>query len=797
MKFTLSWLKAHLETEASAAELGAALTRIGLEVERLEDPAQALASFVVGHVVKAEQHPNADRLRVCWVETGSGAPVQVVCGAPNARTGMKGVFAPVGAHLPGTGSDLKKGVIRGVESNGMLCSEREIGLSDEHEGIIELPADAPIGQPFTALMGLDDPIFDIAVTPNRPDALGVRGIARDLAAAGLGVLKPWPHHTIRGAFSSPIAWRIAGRNACPFVVGRYFRHVRNRPSPDWLQRRLKAIGLRPISALVDVTNYVTHDLGRPLHVFDADKLAGDLTMRLARDGEEILALDGKTYRLDATMTVIADADDVHGIGGVMGAEPSGCTPETRNIFLEVALFDRLAIAATGRKLGIQSDARYRFERGVDPESARWGAEVAAELIAKLCGGEASETIAAGAMPDRPRPVALRSQRLATFGGLDVPPAETKRILAALGFDTGAVSGDTLQVSIPSWRPDIEGEPDLIEEVLRIYGYDRIPPVSLRGPSLPKTMLTVHQRRTRLARRALASRGLFEAVTWSFMSSKDAAPFVQRRDTTRRLANPISADLDEMRPSILPNLLRAAQRNADRGQKNAALFEIGPQYSGPEPEHQTLVAAGVRQGETARHWAEKARPADAFDGKADALAALEAAGAPPAALATVADAASWYHPGRSGAFKIGNMVLAQFGEVHPRVLRALDVDGPVAAFEVFLDRIPAPRAKSGKARPLLKPSPFQPVERDFAFVVDQSVPAERLLRAAQNADKTLIASADIFDSYAGPGIPAGKKSVAFAVTIQPHARTMTDAEIEAVAAKIIAAVEKQTGGALRS
>jgi len=799
MKLTYSWLKDHLETAASAETIAATLTRIGLEKESFVDAAKDLAPFVVGHVVECAKHPNADKLSVCKVDIGQGAPIQVVCGAPNARQGMKGVYAPPGTHIPGTKLDLKKGVIRGVESNGMLLSERELGLSDDHEGIIDLPGETPIGKPYAEVAGLGDPVIEIKPLANRPDALGIRAIARDLAAAGAGTLKPWRYKAVSGTFKSPIQWRrdLAGaEDACPYVVGRYFRNVKNGPSPDWLKRRLTAIGLRPISALVDITNLVTYDLGRPLHVFDADKLAGDLTMRLAKPGEKILALDGREYTLDGETTVIADAKGVHGIGGIMGGEATGCTPETTNVFLEVALFDPVRVRKSGRALGIVSDARMRFERGLDPESADWGAEVAATLIRELCGGEASEPVAAGAMPDWQRAVPFRLERLETLGGLAVPAPEAKRILAALGFEAKE-NGAAWSVSVPPWRPDIDGEADIVEEVLRIHGYDRIPavPLGLEG-ALPHSAITPQQRRMRLARRALAARGLLEAVTWSFMSSKEA-PLFGGGKPELKLANPISADLDEMRPSILANLLHAVQRNADRGFANAALFEIGPHYASAAPGDQTNVAAGVRQGETPRHWSEPARKVDAFDAKADALAALEAAGAPVNSLQTAAEAPGWYHPGRSGVVKLGTAVLAQFGEVHPRVLTALDVDAPAVAFEVFLERLPPAKAKAGKTRPLLKPSAFQPVERDFAFVVDAAVPAEKLLRAAQNADKALIAGAAIFDAYAGPGIPEGKKSIALAVTIQPVEKTLTDAEIDAIAAKIVAAVTKQTGGVLRS
>jgi len=799
MKFTIGWLKDHLETDATPDAIAKTLTRIGLEVENFTDKAKELAPFVVGFVVECTKHPNADKLNVCKVDIGQGAPIQVVCGAPNARQGMKGVYAAPGTHVPGTKLDLKKGVIRGVESNGMLLSERELGLSDNHEGIIDLPADTPLGKPYAEIAGLGDPVIEIKPLANRPDALGIRAIARDLAAVGLGTLKPWPAAKVPGTFKSPIAWKrdLAGaEDACPYVVGRYFRHVTNGPSPDWLKRRLTAIGLRPISALVDITNFVTYDLGRPLHVFDADKLAGDLTMRLAKPGEKILALDGHEYTLDGETTVIADVKGVHGIGGIMGGELTGCTPETKNVFLEVALFDPVRVRKSGRSLGILSDARMRFERGLDPESANWGADVAAKLVQELCGGEASEIVSAGALPNWQRAVPFRLDRLETLGGLAVPGAEAKRILASLGFEAKE-NGAAWSVSVPPWRPDIDGEADIVEEVLRIHGYDKIPAVPMALPdALPGAAISPQQRRIRLARRALAARGLMEAVTWSFMSSKEA-PLFGGRKPELKIANPISADLDEMRPSALANLLHAAQRNADRGFANAALFEVGPNYASANPGDQAIVASGVRQGETPRHWSEKTRKLDAFDAKADALAALEAAGAPVASLQTAAEAPNWYHPGRSGVLKLGTTVLAQFGEVHPRVLKALDVDAPAVAFEVFLERLPPAKAKAGKARALLKPSAFQPVERDFAFVVDAAVPAEKLLRAAQNADKVLIVATSIFDAYAGPGIPDGKKSVALAVTIQPVEKTLTDAEIDAIGAKIVAAVAKATGGTLRA
>ena len=799
MKFTLSWLKTHLETDAPLEAVVDKLTTIGLEVDTVEDRAAELAAFTVAYVKEARQHPNADRLKVCIVDTGN-EEVQVVCGGPNARTGMKGVFAAVGSYIPGIDTVLKKSKIRGEASNGMLVSEREMGLSDEHEGIIDLPEDAPVGVPFTQVLGLDDPVIDIEITPNRGDCLGVRGVARDLAAAGLGTLKPFETPALGGFGESPIQWRrdlpgdLAG--ACPYVAGKLFRNVTNRASPKWLQDRLRSIGLRPISALVDITNFVTFDLGRPLHVFDADKVKGDLTMRMAREGEEIPALDGKTYRLDPDMVVIADETGPQGIGGVMGGEPSSCTEATTAVFLEVALFDPVRVAATGRRLAIQSDARYRFERGLDPESARWGVEVAAKLITELCGGEASDTTAAGEIPAERREIAFRPERVASLGGLEVALDEQTRILADLGFGVTKTNG-TLSISVPSWRPDVEGEACLVEEVLRIHGFEHLPlsPTTL-DTALPLPALDLGQRREATARTALAWRGMSEAVTFSFLDGAAADLFGGVPDSLR-LVNPISSDLEVMRPAVLPNLITAAARNADRGFGDAALFEVGAQYRDDTPEGQVQVAAGLRAGAWApRHWAAAPRPVDAFDAKGDALAVLEACGAPVQNLQVTRDAPGWYHPGRSGTLRLGPGVLAQFGEVHPRVLRRLELKGPAAAFEVFLEAIPAPRAKDGKARPHLTLSPFQPVSRDFAFVVDAEVPADKLMRAAAGADKELIARVDLFDVYEGKGIGEGKKSLAIAVTLQPTTRTLTDPEIEAVSKKIVDKVAKATGGVLR-
>ena len=801
MKFTLGWLKQHLETDAPLEELAGRLTMLGLEVEEISDPSAALAGFVTAKVVACDRHPDADKLTVCQVDPGDGNHVQVVCGAPNARAGMVGVFAAAGMHVPGTGLDLKRTKIRGVESNGMLLSEREIGISDDHEGIIELPEDTAIGEPAAPALGLADPVIELAITPNRADCLGVRGVARDLAAAGLGKLEPLAAPKVEGTFESPIQWRRdleGNEDACPMVVGRYFRGVENRPSPPWLQQRLEAIGLRPISALVDITNYVTFDLCRPLHVFDADKVAGDLTMRLAKPGEKILALDGISYALEDGMTVIADETALHGIAGVMGGEASGCTEATTNVFLEVALFDPIRTATTGRKLGIESDARYRFERGLDPQSALWGAEVAARLILEFCGGEASELTIAGEMPEWRREISLRPDRLRTFGGVDVSAKRATQILNDLGFEAKSSDGVITAVA-PSWRADVEGEYCLVEEVLRVHGFDQIPVVAMaRETALPEPAINAAQRRVAFAKRTLAVRGMMEAVTWSFTGAREAGLFGGGH-ASLALANPISADLDVMRPSILPNLLAAAGRNADRGNGDVALFEVGPTYRDDTAGGQDTVAAGLRHGRTGpRHWRAEAREVDAYHAKADALAVLEACGAPVANLQVAATAPDWYHPGRSGALMLGpKNALAYFGEIHPRILKRLDLRGPAAAFEVMLDAIPAPKSRDGKTRPALEISAFQPVSRDFAFTLEAEVPADKVLRAAKGADKDLIREAGVFDVYEGDELGAGKKSVAIWVTLQPVARTLTDAEIDAVAARIVAAVEKQTGGTLRA
>jgi phenylalanyl-tRNA synthetase beta chain len=800
MKFTLSWLKDYLETGATLNEITDALTDAGLELEGVENLGETLDAFSVAYVVRAEQHPNADRLRVCQVETKDGM-VQVVCGAPNAKTGMTGIFAPPGTHIPGTGVDLEVGVIRGQESAGMLCSERELMLSDSHDGVIELAEKLPVGTPAADALHLNDPVIDIAITPNRPDALGVYGIARDLAAKGLGTLKPLGIDPVKGTFKSPIDVELkfadGTQDACPLFAGRYIKGVKNGPSPEWLQRRLTAIGLRPISALVDITNFLTYAHGRPLHVFDADKVKGTIHARLAIEGEKIAALDGKEYELDDTMTVIADDNGPEAIGGIIGGEFSGCTGATKNVFIESAYFDPIRTATTGRKLNIMSDARYRFERGIDPEFTPVGVELATRLIMEFCGGEPSEIIIAGAVPDHSRSYPLRKSRVKTLGGIDVAEADQKRILQDLGFAV-TDNGKTLECGVPSWRPDIGGEPDLVEEITRVVGLDNVPNAPMSRPhAVARPVLTVLQKRTVGARRALASLGLCEAVTWSFLPQDQAELFGGGQDALK-LANPISSELSDMRPSLLPNLITAAGRNMARGFGDVGLFEVGQAYAGDTPEDETVRAAGIRRGNSqARHWAGGLREVDAYDAKAYALAALEAAGVPVNSLQVAATAPSWFHPGRSGSLQLGpKNQIAHFGELHPRILLALDVKGPLVGFEININAIPLPRGSGVTARPALNVSDLQAVYRDFAFVVDTSVEAGKLLRAAKGAEKKLITAVAVFDIFEGAALGGGNKSLAIEVTLQPDAKTLTDEEIDAVSAKIVASVEKATGGVLR-
>ncbi len=793
MRTTLDWLRTHLDCDAPLAEIVGRLVMLGHDVESVQNRAAALEPFIVASVVSAERHPNADRLKVCVVETGHDQ-VQVVCGAPNARAGMKGVFAPAGTVIPRTGAVLKESIIRGVASRGMLCSTDELGLGDDHDGIIEVAPDVPVGAKYADLLGLGDAVIDIKVTPNRADCLGVRGIARDLAASGLGRLKPLDTTPVPGRFRSAIGIAIEDRSACPLFLGRHLRRLQNGPSPDWLRRRLEAIGLRPISSLVDITNFLTFDLNRPLHVFDAGRLQGDLTVRLARGGETLLALDGQEYGLDPEVTVIADRGGVQSLGGVIGGEATGCTDATTEVFIEAALFDPVRTAATGRRLNISSDARYRFERGLDPAFVGDGLEIATRLMLELCGGEASEIVAAGVAPDWRRRYVLRAERPASLGGLDVPAEESAAILRALGCAVEPLRAGDLSVEPPSWRGDIEGEADLVEEVLRVKGYDLIPAAPLpREAPLPRPALVPARRRSELVRRALAARGLVEAVTFSFISAREAELFGGAKPELR-LVNPISADLDAMRPSLLAGLVAAIRRNADRGHPDAALFELGPLYRDDTPEGQVLAAAGLRAGQTdAKNWREPAHPVDLYQVKADALAALAAMGAP--AVQVAAEPPAWFHPGRAGLLRLGPTVLGAFGELHPAVIEAFDARAPIAGFEVFLDAVPEPRAAHAKPAPQL--SVFQPIERDFAFVVDRDLPAETLLRAARGVDRKLVAEIRLFDVYEGAGLPPGKKSLAITIRLQPVDHTLTDAEIEGFSQRLVAQIEKATGGHLRS
>ncbi|MDR7223542.1 phenylalanine--tRNA ligase subunit beta [Aminobacter aminovorans] len=801
MKFTLSWLKDHLDTDASLEQIVERLTSIGLEVESVDDKA-ALKPFVIAKVLTASRHPDADKLQVLTVDTGDGKPVQVVCGAPNARAGLIGAFAAPGAYVPGIDVTLSVGKIRGVESHGMMCSERELQLSDEHNGIIDLPADAPVGTSFAAYAHLDDPMIEINLTPNRPDATSVHGIARDLAASGLGTLKGGKVEPVAGEGECPVKVSIEAPELCPGFALRLVRGVKNGHSPKWMQQRLIAIGLRPINALVDITNYVTFDHGRPLHVFDAKKVAGNLVVRRGREGDKVLALDGREYALTPEMCVIADDNGVESIAGVMGGEHSGCDENTTDVLIESALWAPLNVARTGRTLGIITDARYRFERGVDPEFMVPGVEVATKLVLELCGGKPTKTDVVGYVGHTAKVVSLPLSEIKRLTGIEVPKAESLDILTRLGFGVNG-TGDVVEVSVPSWRPDVDGKADLVEEVMRIHGIDNIAPQPLGAhDAVNGKILTTLQIRTRSARRALAVRGMMEAVTWSFIPAKHAELFGGGQDSLK-LANPIAADMSDMRPSLLPGLIAAAQRNADRGLSDVALFEVSGTYENDTAEGQRRVAAGVRRGTaklegSGRNWSGNSGNVGVFDAKADAIAALEACGAPVDRLQIETGAPAWYHPGRSGVIKLGpKVVLGTFGEFHPRTLEGLDVSGPLCGFEIYVDAIPEPKAKPTKTKPKLELSAFQAVKRDFAFVVDKAVEAGTLTKAALAADKKLITGVSVFDIFEGASLGEGKKSIAIEVSIQPVEKTLTDQDFEALAARIVENVKKQTGGALRS
>ncbi|QFT76171.1 phenylalanine--tRNA ligase subunit beta [Erythrobacter sp. THAF29] len=802
MKFSVTWLKDHLETDASLQEITDTLNAIGLEIEGVEDPSERLAGFTVAKVLTAEKHPDADKLQVLTVDTGEGDPLQVVCGAPNARAGMKGVLGQAGAVVPSNGMELRKSAIRGVESNGMMCSVRELELGEDHDGIIELPDDAPVGHSFADYHG-SSPVIDVAITPNRPDCMGVYGIARDLAAAGLGTLKPiaFPDFTAEGA--CPVEIRTDDPEGCPAFFGRVIRGVKNGPSPDWLQQRLTSAGQRPISLLVDLTNYLMLAYGRPAHAYDLAKLHGAVVARRAKPGEQVLALNEKTYTLDETMTVIADDKEVHDIAGIMGGENSGVQDETTDVLLEIAYFNPARIGVTGRKLGLASDARTRFERGVDPAWLQEGLDLLTGLIVELAGGQASEAVQAGSPPSEPKVLQFDTARIARLGGVEVPEVEQRRILESLDFQVD----DDWQVTCPLRRHDIEGPADLVEEIVRIHGLDKVASVALpREEGVAKPTASLEQVLERKVRRAAAAIGLNEAITWSFLPEDEAAHF-SATDDLWKLANPISEDMKVMRPSLIPGLLTAARRAAKRGASSSRLFEIGRRYfrakDGLSDERPTLgvLLAGEKKP---RGWATgKAQEFDAFDAKAIALHLLEMAGAPADKLMVmdpvVEGEGTQFHPGQSATLRLGpKNVLARFGMLHPATLKAFDIEGPVAAVEIFLDAIPAKKTGKGPksfARPTYAPPALQSVKRDFAFLVPDTLAAADLVRAVRAADKVNIADVRVFDVFAGEGVPEGRKSVAIEVTLQPQEKSYKDAELKAISGAIVAAAAKQ-GAELR-
>ena len=795
MKFTLSWLKDHLDTDASVAQVEDAMTMAGLEVEHVEDPGAKLAAFSVAKIVEAVQHPNADRLRVCQVDTKDGR-LEIVCGAPNARPGLTTIFAPIGAYIPGSGITLEPRPVRGVVSNGMLCSAAELETAEESDGILELDDALAVGTPAAQALGLEA-VIDFEVTPNRPDWLGVVGIARDLAATGIGKFKDNAPKPVAGSFKCPIEIRLDGSDACPAFAGRLIRGVKNGPSPAWLQARLKAIGLRPISALVDVTNLLSYDRARPLHVYDAKLITGGfLEARLGRQGEKVPALDGQTYDVTEEMCVIADGSGAIGLGGVMGGESTGCSYQTTDVFVESAWFDPIRTAQTGRTTGITSDAQYRFARGVDPGFVVPGLELATQLILDLCGGEASDILMAGEVPAPKPPIIFDPQYVERLSGLAIGPERSLEILTALGFEASG-SGSAISVQAPTWRRDVEGKADLVEEVARIAGYGALPATPL--PDVPRAVggiLSVRQSRARAARRALAAMGYSEAVTWSFTATPIAKLFGGGQDTLV-LANPIAAELNCMRPSILPTLIEAAGRNAKRGFADVALFEIGPVFAGDQPRDQRTAITGILAPHPARRWDGVAAD-DLFSLKGELLALLDEIGAPVANMQVAqGSASSWWHPGRSARLQLGpKAVIAEFGALHPGVLKAMDIDGPVLGFEIWLEAIPEPKRRAIKTRPALSLSALMPLSRDFAFLVAQDKAAGDLVRAIQGADKALIASARVFDVYTGAGVPDGFKSLAVEVSIQPVDHTLAEAEIDALSARVIAAAEKAVGAKLR-
>ena len=796
MKFTLNWLKEYLDTNASLEQICDRLTSLGLEVESVVDRAAMYKGFIIAEVAECEQHPNADRLKQCLVNTGK-EQLQVVCGAPNVRKGLRVVFALPGTTIPANGMVLKKTAIRGVESNGMICSEAELLLSEESNGILELPADAPVGMSFVEYRGLNDPVIDISLTPNRIDAGGVYGIARDLAAAGLGKMKTLPKQPVPGSYDSPVTVTIKNTEACPLFMGRYIRGVKNGPSPKWLQDYLTAIGSRPISALVDITNYICLSLNRPLHVFDADKLNGNITVRMAKEGEKFTDLKGIERALDDRVIVVCDAKAPQAMGGVMGGMHSGCTEGTVNVFVESALFNPSIIRRTGQKYGIDSDAKYRFERGIDPTSCDDGIEIATRMILDICGGEASYTTMAGAQPEWTRTYVFDTNMTKTLGGMDIPSAEQIDILLRLGFDVRQRPDNLSDVTPPSWRNDISGAADLVEEILRLKSFDAITPVSIvAAHAVTQSALSPEQKRLSDLRRLCAVRGMDEAVTWSFLGEAAHAFFHYPGQKTVRVANAISTDLSVMRHSLLPNLIDAAKRNESRKLGWAHLFEAGSVFFGTGPDQQPMLLAGMRCGTmNDKTWQGAVRPVDFFAIKEDVWALLQAAGLNPDTMSLTRDAPGWYHPGQSARLLLGKNTLAQFGVVHPGVLKAFEVEFPVVAFEVFTDALPPLKAGKSATRSSLTLNPLQPLTRDFAFVVGNDVAADAVLKAARNVDKNLIVAATLFDVYEGKGVPDKHRSLAFSITVQPVEATLTDAQIETLSQGVIAAVQK-LGGTLR-
>ncbi|MBY0568345.1 MAG: phenylalanine--tRNA ligase subunit beta [Hyphomonadaceae bacterium] len=796
MKFTLSWLKEHLATDASIDAIVETMTMTGLEVESVENAGEKLKAFTVARIISAAKHPNADKLQVCQVETALGN-LEIVCGAPNARAGLVTAFAPIGTYIPGSGITLEPKPVRGVVSNGMLCSGAELELDTDADGILELDADLKVGTPLAEALGLNDPVVDIEVTPNRPDWLGVAGIARDLAAAGVGKQTTKPILPIPGRFPSPTKVATDDAQACPMFAGRLIRGVKNGPSPAWLQQRLRAVGLRPRNALVDITNFLSLDRARPLHVYDAAKLKGTVRARLGREGESFKALDGNVYNVMPDMCVIADDEKVLGLGGVMGGEESGCSETTVDVLVESAYFDPTRTHATGRATGIISDAQYRFARGVDSGFVVPGLELATRMILDLCGGEPSDIIVAGEEPAPPPAITFDPDRVRQLAGIDVKATRVRAVLKDLGFETSAEGQSSKRIIVqpPTWRRDVEGSADLVEEVARIEGFDKLPSLAPpRAAGFRPPPASVGESRTRLARRAVASLGYYEAITWSFCSRAQAQAFGGGSEEML-VSNPIASDLDCMRPTALPQLLAAAQANANRGFDDARLFEAGPAYANTNEGGQQRTVTAIWHASPPRHWRAAPQP-DIFDVKRDLMIVLEALGAPVASLQTASDAPAHWRPGRTGALKLGPKVIAYYGEIHPRALKAIGVEAPALAFEIFLDALPAPRAKGSRAKPPLEKLELQPLTRDFAFVVDDGVSAQDVVRAAFGADKQLISDVALFDVYRGERMNPGKKSLAIEVTLQPRDKTLTDADIEAASAKIVTAVVKATGGTLR-